>query len=468
MTWLLAVAAGLAAGVACAMVCRRAARRARLARTAALLPPGRAMGNLECLFDSLHRIGGFLVVYALRVEGSLEERTLRAGLDALQARHPLLQVKVTGPGGIFEAGAGPIPLRLAPRTGLDAWKAEVEAELHAPIPYGPDPLLRAVWLGGEKGGELLLSSNHAITDGMSSFTLIRDLLEACAAHRSGRAQAPGPAERSVPPLDARLPVLPGRTPRGQGGGRHLPWDGASRPEGRRSVPAFLSFDEGETAALVARCRAEGTSVHGAVCAAALLALRMALGPGRALSLASNVDLRKLVDPPVPESVVGCFASGVTTRHEARLDSPFWDLARDVRAGIQDALARGEALQAVARPFRAGVEGRFLRLLPWINQGRLVDVNVSSKGVQDPGPDGCPFIVREVHSAASRHGVGSLIQVGTSTLGGRLFASLVHVEPLMSRARAARLESAFQALLRRAGAPGDFCPEASFPSGHSSP
>ncbi|MFN8010320.1 MAG: hypothetical protein U0P81_02840 [Holophagaceae bacterium] len=429
-------------------------RRARRARAAAMPPPGRPMGSFERLFDCLHPLGGFVVVVAARVAGPLDERLLEKALADLQDRHPLLRVKVAGPGGCFEAGAGPIPLRTPPRRDAASWKAVAAEELHRPIPHGPDPLIRAVWLGGEGGGELILTANHAILDGLSCLAVLRGILQACVARQQGLAPE-AVASTRVPALDDGLPPgARGRLPPPRRE-RPLAWDGKAGPAERRSRVDYLALSPAETAALADRCRAEGTTVHGAVSAAALLAFREALGPGRPLVLTSNVNLRPLLAPPVEEGVVGCFISGVSTRHAAGPDVPFWDLAREVRAEVAAATARGEPLRAAARPFRPWMAFLARHLLPRVGQGRLGDVNVSNLGRSDVQEPGGPLRLVEAYCMASQHAVGHGLQVGLWTLDGTLFATLTHVAPLLSPARAEVLARTLLGLLRRAGAAGDF-------------
>jgi hypothetical protein len=155
--------------------------RLRRAKIAALSPPARAMGMLEHAFDCMHHMGTFVVLQIVRIDGALGEPTLRRALDAVQSKHPLLRVHVTGPGGIFEAeGTERIPLRVVARDSADRWRAEGLEELHRPIAYGAKPLLRVVWVGDEHGGELLLVSNHAILDGVAAVVVVRDVLDLCA------------------------------------------------------------------------------------------------------------------------------------------------------------------------------------------------------------------------------------------------------------------------------------------------
>ena len=430
--------------------------RKHRAALAALTPPGRAMGMLEHGFDCMHHIGAFVIVQIACLDGALGEATLRRALDALQLMHPLLRVHVRGPGGIFEArGTEPIPLRVVERDGPEGWRSEALAQLHQPIPYGRHPLLRAVWIRGADNGELILVSNHAVLDGAAGVVLVRDLLDLCARVDGGEALPPAAAAAvSVPPIDQCLPeqahgpkpkfMLPPL----------LPVDTPARAAERRSHVEYFSVARETMRGVQERCREEGTTVNGAICAAALLAVRSALTGDREVSLQSQVGVRGALVPPVSEDTIGCFISGVTTVHKAVETVSFWELAREVRQSVAAAVERGDHLTILEGRFTALHAFAVRHLGPRFLYGRTAALNVTNAGRLDVPLVYGPRRLRELYAGASQHVLGSTIQIAAWTLGGTMFASCTHVEPLLSDAHAQQVVREFELLVARVAAPGD--------------
>jgi hypothetical protein len=431
--------------------------KARRAKIAALKPPGRAMGMFEHAFDCMHHMGALVILQIVRIDGALGESTLRRALDAVQLMHPLLGVHVTGPGGIFEAeGTEPIPLRVVVRDGTERWRSEALAELHRPIPYGTHPLMRAVWLGGEDEGELLLVSNHAILDGYSMAFLVRDLLELCVTIDAGKpVEIAPPSSRIVPAVDQCLPER-AHGPKPKGGPLTLiPTDATAPSAERHSRVEYLVVPAEAVRRLLDRSREESTTVNGAMCAAGLLALRSVIDTDRELSLQTQVSVRGELVPPVSNETVGSFISGVTTTHLAAQTTQFWDLAREARHRVSAALDRGDHLTILKGSFGA-LHAFGLRFLgPRFNAGRIVAINVSNSGNLPVPLVYGPRRIRELYALASQHVIGSMMQVAVWTVGGTMFIALTYVEPLLSRAHALAMISGFERLLARAREPGDF-------------
>jgi hypothetical protein len=104
------------------------------------------------------------------------------------------------------------------------------------------------------------------------------------------------------------------------------------------LPASLSAEQ--TAALLARCRAEGTSVHAAICVAWLRAYAESLeGSRRWVRTASSpVNVRNRLAQPIPETSGG-FVCIVNTRVNCAPSRDFWQVAREFKqrlaGGLED-------------------------------------------------------------------------------------------------------------------------------------
>jgi hypothetical protein len=176
---------------------------------------------------------------------------------------------------------------------------------------------------------------------------------------------------------------------------------------------------------------------------------------RPLSLQSQVSVRSALVPPVSNDTVGCFISGVTTIHVAAQATPFWDLARGIRGSVRAALDRGDHLTVLKGSF-GGLHAFGMRhLVPKLNSGRFMAINVSNSGKLDVPLVYGPRRIREFYALASQHVIGSTIQLAVWSVDGTMFVAFTSVEPLLSRQHALQVVGAFERLVVRAGASGDF-------------
>ena len=128
----------------------------------------------------IERIVDVNITCVARLEGAFEEDQIRAALGRVQRKHPALRALVREePDGLYyEADAAPeIPLRIVTRSLEDDWRRERQTELTTAFTQG-QPQLRALWLRSERESDLLLTTTHRLCDGMSVFTIVREMLRA--------------------------------------------------------------------------------------------------------------------------------------------------------------------------------------------------------------------------------------------------------------------------------------------------
>ena len=169
----------------------------------------RALADMERAFYLLDCGTRFNGIQVVSIQGVIEEPLLRLSLDRLQARHPLLRVRLTGDDktlGFTEDGAGPLPLLVLDRQGDDHWQAVVDIELNRPFARTDDHLTRLLWLRGPKRSELVIAHHHVIADALSMVFAVRDLLTDLAALSSGQSLLPPESLPLRPPLPALLPA----------------------------------------------------------------------------------------------------------------------------------------------------------------------------------------------------------------------------------------------------------------------
>ena len=332
----------------------------------------RALDPGEAFFTLSDQVSGMnFVVFAER-NGSLEPEHIHTALDAVQREHLMLQTSVqwAGEQGLCfcHAPAATIELRCHDVQVTD-WQRPIEQQLSEPFPIGSAPLMRCLYLTlldaadasadkpkpSRPRGVLALCFHHAIADGRSGTALLRQVLERIAQPETTPTAA---AATSLPAMLALHPkgfrwaeqadaakqlkgTLIGDYRR-HGAPAPLPWLAAQASE---RTPKFirLSFSADVTAALLNTARAKGASVHGALCAAQLLAQTELHGAGEASTfcLSSPVDMRPHLDPVPPTSPTGMFASIVSATFALDTDTDFWALAQQIVTQTRTQLARGE-------------------------------------------------------------------------------------------------------------------------------
>jgi hypothetical protein len=289
----------------------------------------RSLGSLEHLFWLLdqHHFVHFAVT-AL-ISGETSPRDWRRALDRLQKRHPILSVCIDGePDSVplfRQADATPIPLRIVEDEPVLRWEAEVGEELATPFNPSRAPLIRALLIQGARDAAFMLVAHHSIADGLSLAYAIRDTLDALA----GRSLPP---LRWLPSQDDMMNVSDGLMD-----GQEQDQAGAAMPaiyrahDNARPTVKGLRLSPGLTSSVRGRARQEGTTVHGALCAALVLASREVFAAWREIPLRilSPINARPLLG--VGESC-GVFL-GATTSVFDRQAMDFWDIARDARIGV---------------------------------------------------------------------------------------------------------------------------------------
>jgi NRPS condensation-like uncharacterized protein len=121
------------------------------------------------------------------------------------------------------------------------------------------------------------------------------------------------------------------------------YDMAVRDARNIEVIAF-SVPEKTTKALLAACHAHGTTVHGALGAAQILAINneFEFRTARNLALNSLVDLRAALSGGLTQQDLGLYIATLTTAHGVAAKPDFWALAADIRSQLKAVLDSGDA------------------------------------------------------------------------------------------------------------------------------
>ena len=428
----------------------------------------RLVCDMERAFFLLDRGHAFNGCTILSLRGPLSESLLRAGVQRLAARHPLLRVRVerTRPGDdrelrLTDEGAGPMPVSVVPRLSDSTWQDVAMAELNTRFPDESDHLNRLIWVRGQTQSELLIVNHHVLVDALSAAYAMRDLVESLAALWRGELLPPIESLPLRPPLPQLLPpakrglsrlsymnaffykhILGGLFRRA----RQLPKDADVPPEDRRTALVHRTLSGNSLRRLGELSKKNETTVHAALCAALLLstvdaAFAQEKQENESLTLGcwSAVSLRNELEPPVGEEL-GLYISQVTTFHRLlRRGQPppsLWQLAREVKEQLGRTLKNGEqylTLPMIGLFIPGGKHPgpRFVRRFDGASPAAVGVTNISRLPI--PSTFG-PFVIDNFHMVVSPS-VVTRVLAAITTFAERLNLNLLYAEPLVSRARA---------------------------------
>ncbi|MFO0657529.1 MAG: condensation domain-containing protein [Polyangia bacterium] len=298
----------------------------------------RALADMERAFYLLDRGTRFNGVQVVTLRGAVDVALLRQALLRLQARHPLLRVRLRGDDKklfLTDEDHGPLPLTVQTRRSDSDWIALAEDELNRPFDREGDHLTRLQLLLGDDRSDLILSHHHVTADALSIIFAIRDLLTDLDTLRRGDILPPPESLPLRPPMPALLPpsarglrLLPamhhfffkhvvGKPLRRA---KTLPLSQPMPAAQRRNRVVHRALVGETLTSLKARVKKEQTTVHGALAAALLLstshevfAERIAQNRATKAGCFSAVNLRGDLTPSVGK--MGLYISRVTTFHQ---------------------------------------------------------------------------------------------------------------------------------------------------------
>jgi condensation domain-containing protein/phthiocerol/phthiodiolone dimycocerosyl transferase-like enzyme len=301
-------------------------------------------------------------VVAAQITGGTTTASWRTALDAVQQRHPLLGFCIDAD----DSGAPyfrllpelRIPLQIVPGNALQGWQDEMATELSTPFPVEDALLVRAVLLHEAHRATILLTMHHSIADGLSVALIVRDILEALSGKPLEALPIPQPQEALCPPPTIQSTEL-GSEKRKAPAPPNAPGNLLKRDRSLLRVRGIrLSAELSDR--LRERSRREGTTVHGALVAALVLA-------GRDIHREWRQAPVRVVSPVNNRAILGrgddCALSIIfpAGSYDPKSPNQFWEVARSVRDDLADMRTSG-GLSAVFGGFdqlissKPGVQG----------------------------------------------------------------------------------------------------------------
>jgi hypothetical protein len=353
------------------------------------------------------------------IAGAVDADALRSALDRVRERHPILRARILDDGAFgpaFHTSDRPIDLETI-AVGPDTdWRPTVERELEKPMGPGATALLRVTALRMPETTAIVLTFHHAIADGLSAVWVLQDMMRALAGE-------PLEAFRCFPPVEENILGSSPGPARSREAHRVMP----ASPELRSAVvgvPASLrtnivtaEFSPNETARLIERCRANGTTVHSVLCAAA--ARHVPASDQEIVRIVCPFDLRKIagIESGACGVFIGAGSAEVPIDHAASI----WHDARR----IGDGMTKSRSPEAVIGFMRRMLTefsptARSETVRAFLAAGPPSPLVVSNLGVLPIAERYGPNVVTAVWGPAMLTNLpGDRQTIGVCTFGGRL-------------------------------------------------
>jgi len=377
----------------------------------------RPLGAGEHFFHLYAQVWPVHFCLCAEVDGWVRPDALRAAANQVRKRHPVLRTCIVDDalsGTAFYRFDAPLPVEMV-AVGKDGdWLRTVECELRKPMPGGASAPLRLTAVYAPETTAIILTFQHAVADGMSGVCVLRDLMRALAGERLqalpfspaleekvlGSSAVQASTCGRIAPIPPTLPVV---------------------SEDLQPQIATAEFSAEETAGLLKRCRANETTMHGAICAAA--SRHLPTSGQDTIRMVSPIDLRKVAG--IEDDVCGVFVGVHSAEMAAGGAGSIWYDAGRVTRG----LAQSRSPDAV-RGFLRHMSAEFPPTAPneklqaFFSAAPQDSLVISNLGALPIAEQYGPYALRAVWGPAMLTNLPAGRQtLGVSTFAGRL--RLVH-------------------------------------------
>jgi len=389
----------------------------------------RPLGEQERLLNYLHAYGGLIAMQVLHVRGRLEPALIKQALVWLQVQPPILRAHIRYGKVVWRRlppfayrqpwfdteGTTEIPLKVIDDPDPEAWRKVLAKDIRTPIRKGRHPRLRVAIVRQSPDAELnhiVICADHATLDAQSGNMLARQLLEFFADPAAAQLKVPVHATLP-PPIEAGLPKKSGDGKSPYQPAIRLPKQKVPQPKEETRVLA-RRLDPTATTGFKDAIKANRTTLHGAVTAAFLLAMRERYRLD-AMTVLTTIDLRRLSKPALPAETYGCYIDIVRTKHA--ITDEFWATAREASFKLITTLAKDQESATVMK--LPEWEVYRVETGPIIQNHRRIDgLAVTTAGESGLKADYGAYRLEDVTMAVSLDMFGpSLFVIANERLGG---------------------------------------------------
>lgn len=421
----------------------------------------RKLSGLEIAMRLTDDVTPFNVVAVLQIDGELPVPRLRAALDELQRRHPLLRSRIVPAGKDYFFHfdvASPIPLEVSERSGPESWIGAAQDALHLPFDLPAGPLMRCRYLQGPSGGDLIITVHHTIIDAASATRVFGELLSLCAGQApSGTADTTLEGQRPASQLfPAEYTGLRFVRAAAAFMGRQMAdevkfrWHsrGVRKPPiaatGRcRILP--VRFSPELTAALIQASRRQGVTLNAILSAGLMAAVQRRLYPSPRVPLRHIIfaDLRPRLRVPVPDGLLGCLLTMFRFTVTVEQKGDFWALAKAIQESTVRSARSGERYLSYA------MSPDMMKMILGLKAFRM-----GATALSYSGPTALPlsygsFEVSGLHAFAANMTLGPEYSALVRLFRGALWWDILYLDSDMDAAGAQEIAREMQTILEGA-------------------
>ena len=402
------------------------------------------------------------VAGVVRLRNAPDAERVRAALDVVQSRHPLLSVRIVNerrqPFFDVSSDVPAIPLEVLPRRDGAHWQDVAAQVINRNLDVEVGPLVACTYLLDSDAAEadLVFAYDHAVMDATSAWRMYTQILGMCG-------DVLDPEELAVLPLPPSIDqLLPERltgkdrlAPLGRFMGRQAA-DEFSYRRGIRGRAAPIqpdatcrlltrTLDADDTSNLVTRARTRRLTTNSVIAAALLIATHQQLYAGEILPMRyiTFANLRPALRSAPSANVLGCYLSMLRHTTQVGPDDDLWAVAHAVQTQIRDSMARDEHLLA------AGMAKQLMKFTVATKRSRMATTAVSYAGPLALADHFGDIEVTEVHGFISNNRLGPVATAFATVFRDRLTWDFVFLDTDMDDSTSERIADGSIEILRTA-------------------
>lgn len=389
-------------------------------------------------------------VYALKINGQLNQGQLRAALARLQEKYAMLRTAIgidaTGLPFFHTPPSRPdIPLRIVERADDDDWNRETVRELGTSFDIKNGPLLRITWIRSAEVSDLIMAFHHCMCDGGSGVALLNDLLTLLDDPQAEIGKAP--AFRNIRDL-IPAELLHNRRNRFKAkfsaalvhAGLSLGslFISTKRKSGPRTGDYLVNWKLGseQSKALFTQCKQEGVTVNTAIGLALMEAFKAINGAEAHGKATCPVDIRRYM-PEVERDMLFSYGLALNIGLKQAFGNSFWEKAKTLQIHVAKQMARLDPYEftMIMEASHRSVH-KLRRFLTYAKVGN--DFMFSNMGKLDIPAQFRHFTVETIYSPTVIGPFANPNTIITTTFKGQMDFSFVSNQEFMPRATAMQI------------------------------
>lgn len=278
------------------------------------------------------------VVTGVKIQGNISEENLHHALAKIQDRHPMLKANVLKdeaniPYFATQKVIRKIPVRILPRNTDEDWKKEYSNECLTAFDCKDGPLVRLVWLKSDDVSDLIFVGHHCICDGKTILNLIDETLRLLEQPDTeiGTYDTFASISDFIPDTIKNNKINRLTAAIISSLARLALLVVSLKKEVKRENPYLIHWklNKEESAALLEKCRSEGSTIHSALCVAFLKAYQSVETIKAHSRLYCAIDMRKFI-PDVKNDMTFAFPAMIGLDLKNGKATDFWTHARQFK------------------------------------------------------------------------------------------------------------------------------------------